>query len=166
MPLVVAEFAEKPSLTAKFLSIDGLATRTVTSGEITSLKHEIFDHAVKFGSLVSNNLAVLFPETHCEFAEILASYGDDIVVQLENDALGGALADLNIELSLLMSKSINRSQRQTYENVLRHGRDEGMVTNQCGLLKAQLVGDDQSDSGSDNHHHHVAELFMGKVPVF
>jgi len=74
------------------------------------LKHEFFDHAVKFGSLVSNNLAVWFLETHCEFTEIPASLRDNIVVEFENDTLRGAVADLNIELSFLMGKSTYKSK--------------------------------------------------------
>jgi hypothetical protein len=97
--MLVSEFAETPKLlTGEFLSIDGLATRTITLGEITSLKHEVFDHTVKLGSFVSNLPAAWLLKTYCEFTEILAGLRNDIVVELESDALRWVRANFDIEL--------------------------------------------------------------------
>jgi hypothetical protein len=86
-------------LTGKFLSVDGLSACTITPGEIATLEHEVFDHTVEFGSLVSNDLSAWILKTHCQFTEILAGLGDDIVVQLENDTLRGVITNCNVELS-------------------------------------------------------------------
>lgn len=53
----------------------------VTTGEVTTLKHEIRDDAVERGALVAEALLA-----GAESAEVLSSLRDDGVVELEVDA--------------------------------------------------------------------------------
>jgi hypothetical protein len=83
----------KPTLTVKFLSIDRFSTRTITPSEIAPLEHEIFDHTVKLGALVSNSLSIGILEAHCQLTEVIACLGNGLVIELENDALRGGATD-------------------------------------------------------------------------
>lgn len=53
----------------------------VTTGEITTLEHEVGDDAVEGGALVTEALLA-----SAESTEVLSSLGDDGVVELEVDA--------------------------------------------------------------------------------
>lgn len=55
----------------------------VATSEITSLEHELRDHSMELGSLVSE---AIFPGT--EVLEIPARVGGDLVVQFKVDAPG------------------------------------------------------------------------------
>lgn len=55
----------------------------ITTGEVTTLKHELRDHAVEFGARVAEALLA-----GAEGAEVLDGLGDDIVEELEVDAAG------------------------------------------------------------------------------
>ena len=55
----------------------------ITAGKITSLKHEIGDHTVELGVLVTKAFG-----TGAECEEILGGFGDDIVIKLEVDTTG------------------------------------------------------------------------------
>ena len=79
--------------TVKSLAIDGLATGAVVPGEITALKHELGDHTVEGGTLVAETIlsSRKFPEVSCGF-------GDDVIIQLENDSTSGLTSDGNVKL--------------------------------------------------------------------
>ena len=88
-------------LIRELLAVDGLSTGAlhdvsvakrlmlrleytdVTTGEVTALKHEVGDHTVELGPLISE--ALLFG---AQSTEILGSLGNDIVEKLEVDAAG------------------------------------------------------------------------------
>jgi hypothetical protein len=88
-------------LVGELLAVDGLAAGAlvtslvcyalyerfdsthVAAGEVTTLKHELGDHAVELGALVAEALLA-----SAESAEVLSSLGDDIVEELEVDAAG------------------------------------------------------------------------------
>jgi len=72
-------------LVIKFRTVDGLSARTIASSKIAPLDHEIRDHTVKFGSLVSHELSVVVMSTDCQFTEIVAGLLDIGVVQPENN---------------------------------------------------------------------------------
>jgi hypothetical protein len=55
----------------------------VAASEVTTLKHELRDHAVKLGALVAEALLA-----GAESAEVLGSLGNDIVEEIEVDAAG------------------------------------------------------------------------------
>jgi hypothetical protein len=55
----------------------------IAFGEVTALEHELGDDTVEGGASVA--IAVL---TSGEFAEVLGGLGDDVVVELENNAAG------------------------------------------------------------------------------
>ena len=87
------------SLTGEFFPVNRLAASAITPGEIASLEHEVFNHAVKFRTLVSKDMAAFILKAHCQFTEILAGLWHDVVVELENNALRCGVADFDIELS-------------------------------------------------------------------
>ena len=59
----------------------GEVSTYVTAGEVTTLKHELWDDTVEGGTLVSETLL-----TSAESAEVLGSLWDNIVVKIEVDA--------------------------------------------------------------------------------
>jgi hypothetical protein len=79
--------------TGKFLAIDGLATSTIVSGEITTLKHELRDHTVKTRTGIAE--AVLASR---ELPKVPRGSRDDLVVQPENNATSVLAADRDVEL--------------------------------------------------------------------
>jgi hypothetical protein len=76
-------------LVGELLTVDGLATSAVATGEVTTLKHELGDDAVEGRALVAEALLA-----GAKGAEVLGRLGDDIIVQIEVDAalLNGYLA--------------------------------------------------------------------------
>jgi len=80
-------------LVGELLTVDGLATSAVATGEVTALKHELRDDAVESRASVSEALLAGAKST-----EVLSGLGDYIIVEVEVDAtgllcnLGGLLA--------------------------------------------------------------------------
>ena len=72
---------EERNHTSELLSIDGLATSAVTTGEVTTLEHERRNNTVETRSCITE--AVLACR---QFAEVLRRLWDDIIVELEDDA--------------------------------------------------------------------------------
>ena len=77
---------------ATLLVIEGFSTEAqqlsegnthVTTGEVTTLKHELRDDTVEFGGFVSKALLA-----GAESTEVLNCFGDDVVEKLEVDATG------------------------------------------------------------------------------
>ncbi len=64
-------------------------------GEVSALKHELRDHAVKDATLVA--VALL---SGAKSAEVLGGAGD-VGEELEGDALGSSVTDLNVEEDFL-----------------------------------------------------------------
>ena len=60
-------------LVLELVAIDRLATGTVSSGEVTSLTHEVGDHAVECGALEAESLL-----SGTQSTEVLAGLGDNI----------------------------------------------------------------------------------------
>lgn len=65
-------------LIRKLLSIDALATSSITSGEVTTLAHETWNDAMETAALKSKALL-----TSTEGSEIFSRLGDNISSQLE-----------------------------------------------------------------------------------
>jgi len=109
-------------LVGKLLAVDGLATSAlledvsvlrsaqlgcvvcsyVATGEVTTLEHELGDHAVELGAGVAEALLA-----SAESAEVLSGLGDDIVVEGEVDA-----AVAGCERGLSARAFLHRSQWQ------------------------------------------------------
>lgn len=85
--------------TCKFLAIDGLATSTVVAGEITALKHELRDHTVKGGTFIA--ITVLASR---KLSEVSCGFGDDCVVQFEDDPTGRSTVDMDVKLGCQEAK--------------------------------------------------------------
>jgi hypothetical protein len=68
-------------LVAELLTVDGLATRAVATGEVTTLKHELGDDTVELGARVAEALL-----TRAKGAEVLSRLGDLLVAEGEVDA--------------------------------------------------------------------------------
>lgn len=79
---------------SEFFTINGLATSAVVVSEITTLDHEVRDDSVESGSCIAEALF-----TSAESAEVFSSLGN-IVVELEDDALGSSVADSDVEVDL------------------------------------------------------------------
>jgi len=74
------------------------AARTSSSvvvGEVTTLQHELGDHAVEDAALVAEALL-----SRAQGAEVLGGLGD-IGEELKGDALGGSVADADVEENFL-----------------------------------------------------------------
>jgi len=67
----------------ELLAVDGLSTSAVTTGEVTTLQHEIRDHTVELGAGVAKARL-----TSAELLEVIDGLGDDIIEELEVDAAG------------------------------------------------------------------------------
>ena len=79
--------------TVESFAIDGLATGAVVLGEITALKHELGDHTVEGGTLVT--VTVLASR---EFSEVPCGSGDDVIIQLKNDSTSRLVIDGDVKL--------------------------------------------------------------------
>jgi hypothetical protein len=83
-------------LVGELLTVDGLATSAVATGEVTTLKHEVRDDSVERRALVAETLLA-----SAESTEVLGGLGDDIVEEVEVNAAGlllnssGSLATLH-----------------------------------------------------------------------
>ena len=64
-------------------------------GEVSTLEHELRNHTVESRTGVS--VAIL---ASGELAEVAGGLGDDIVVQLEDDAASVLVTDFDIKLSI------------------------------------------------------------------
>lgn len=80
-------------LISELLTVDGLATSAIATGEVTSLKHELRDNAVEGRASVSETLLA-----GAESAEVLSSLWDNVIVENEVDA-AGLLSNLGCLLS-------------------------------------------------------------------
>lgn len=80
-------------------AVDGFAASAVATLEVAELSHELRNNSVEDGGLVVEGLAAaahtLF--TSAESAEVLSSLGSDVLEEFERDALGGLLADRDVE---------------------------------------------------------------------
>jgi len=70
-------------LIGELLTVDGLATGAVATGEVTSLKHELRNDTVESRTRVSETLLA-----GAESTEVLGSLWDDVVIKDEVDATG------------------------------------------------------------------------------
>ena len=77
------------------IGVDGMTVDKtyVTTGEVTTLEHELGDHAVEGRALVAEALLA-----SAESAEVGGSLGDDIVEQLEGDAAGLFCTDCQLRV--------------------------------------------------------------------
>lgn len=68
-------------LVTEFFTIDGLATSAIVVCEITSLQHEVGDHSVEGGALVTEALLA-----SAQGAEVFTGLRGNICSQLNNDS--------------------------------------------------------------------------------
>lgn len=71
-------------LVRESFTVDGLATGTVTSGEVTTLEHKVGDDTVERRTGITETLFA-----SAESTEVLGGLGDNIVVELEDNAAKG-----------------------------------------------------------------------------
>jgi len=95
--------------TLKFLAIDGLATCTIVTGEITALKHELGDHTVERGIFIAKTVLAgrKLPKISC-------GVGDDIVVQFEDDTTSRITTDVDVKLGGQEAKMSMHDTRWTW----------------------------------------------------
>lgn len=91
--------AEDEVLISEFLAIDRFTTSAVAAGEVTTLKHELGNDAVKGGTLVVQRLAGL---AHALLAgaqtpEVLRSLGSLVGEELHHNPLGRAAANGDVK---------------------------------------------------------------------
>jgi len=80
----------------EFVAVDGLASGSVTSGEVTTLAHESRNNAMESRFLVAEPLFA-----GAESTEVLARLGADVRVERHDDTARGASADLHIKEDVL-----------------------------------------------------------------
>ena len=79
-----------------YRSLDwGCTVLTVTTGEVTTLEHEVGDDTVEGRALVAETVF-----TSGELTEVLRGPRDNIVEELEDDATSGLVVDGDVELIL------------------------------------------------------------------
>lgn len=76
-----AVVGELEVLVGELLTIDGFSTSAITTGEVTTLEHEVGDDSVERRALVAEALL-----TSAESTEVLSGLGDLLVVEGEVDA--------------------------------------------------------------------------------
>ena len=64
-------------LVLKLVAVDGLSPGSISSGEVTSLTHEVGDDTVETGALVAEALL-----SSAQGTEILRSLGDHVISEL------------------------------------------------------------------------------------
>lgn len=93
-------------LIGKLLAVDGLATSAVTTGEVTTLKHELRDDTVEGRALVLQALIAL-----AELQEVLGGLGDDVVVEVEvNHTRLDFMAGIEVSNGLLRRQGGSKEQ--------------------------------------------------------
>lgn len=80
--------------TGKLLAVDGLATGAVVTREVAALEHELGDDTVEARARVAE--AVL---ARRELTEVLCGLGNDVVVELEDDAPRRLVGDGDVKLA-------------------------------------------------------------------
>ena len=86
------------------------AARTSSSvvvGEVTTLQHELGDHTVEDAALVAKALL-----SRAQGAEVLGGLGDIGGVELKGDALGGSIADGDVEENFLRGEKVSAVGRR------------------------------------------------------
>lgn len=80
-------------------AVDGLAAGAVAALKVTELGHKLGNDAVEDGALVVEGLAAAAHAllAGAEGAEVLGGLGAGVLEELEGDALGGLLADGDVE---------------------------------------------------------------------
>lgn len=86
--------SELEVLIGKLGTIDGLATGSVSSGKVTTLKHELGDDTVEGTSLIGQAFLVV---TTAQGTEVLGGLWDDIGEQFKGDATEGGAVGGEIE---------------------------------------------------------------------
>lgn len=74
----------------------GLATSTVTLGEVTALDHEVLDDTVESRALVTEAFLA-----SGQSAEVLSGLRDSLAVEAHDDTAEALLALLNVEVDLV-----------------------------------------------------------------
>jgi len=92
---VLAGFACE-ALISEFGAIDGLATGSVASREVTTLAHESWDHTMELGALEAKALLA-----GAQSAEVLGRLGDGVIVELECDPSDICATNGHLEEDLL-----------------------------------------------------------------
>lgn len=103
-------------------------------GEVTTLEHEVGDDTVETRSLVSEPVLA-----GGKLTEVTGCLGDDVVVELEDDATRGLVVDRDIELCVAgkQSRSTTRS---------RAGKSADLG---AGTRKRTYVGVGHGDEGGE-----------------
>ena len=122
---------------ALFTSINGLATGAVTSGEVTTLAHELGNNSVKLASLIAKTLL-----TSAKGTEVLGGLGDNVSIQLERNATSRSASNVQIEENLRILAGHSTSG-QSGSSSTSKGRAE------CESRTSEH--DDQQENGFDNH---------------
>lgn len=87
-----ASVLEPEVLIRELVAIDGLSTRAIVVGEVTTLAHEARDDAVEGGSGEPEALLA-----SAELTEVLGGLGDDVGAELHDDAASRPSADGDVE---------------------------------------------------------------------
>ena len=81
------------ALTSKLLAIDGLATSSISLGEVATLKHELGNDAMEGRASISKTMF-----TGAQLAEVFRGLRYIFIIELEDDAPSVLAADTDVEL--------------------------------------------------------------------
>lgn len=79
------------------------------ASEITALEHELGDHTVERGTFISKTVLA-----GCELPEVSCGFGNDIVVQFEDDSTRWIITDADVKLG---GQEVNVSKNCTLTDV-------------------------------------------------
>ena len=91
-------------------AVDGLASGTISSGEISTLSHEIFDDAMEWRSLVVKFLSQFAHAllASAERSEVLGSLGHLVSEQLNDDSASILTIDGDVEENVWVTHDVNK----------------------------------------------------------
>eukprot|EP00397_Hematodinium_sp_SG-2012_P063729 GEMP01088620.1.p2 GENE.GEMP01088620.1~~GEMP01088620.1.p2 ORF type:complete len:134 (-),score=18.65 GEMP01088620.1:30-431(-) len=90
-----ASVTQREVFVGKFHPIDRLATGSITSSEVTTLTHEVWDDTMEGGALVAES-----PFSCTQSTEVLCSLGNYISTQLHNNSANRLVVRNDIEEDL------------------------------------------------------------------
>jgi len=88
-------------LVGELLAVDGFAARAITTGEVSTLEHELWNDTMELAALVTEALLA-----SAEGTEVLGRLRDDVVEDLEVDAAGAWLVSHVLACHLAASISL------------------------------------------------------------
>jgi len=89
-------------LVSELVTVDGLSSSSVATGEVTTLDHEVLDDTVEFGSLVSKaEVLAILGLASGESSEVLDGLGDGTTVKTHDDTSKLLVTMFNVKVNFV-----------------------------------------------------------------